>query len=63
LSQEQIDLLFAWIQSGADMKKTMKDYADDDTVKILLQNLFIYQKKKQKKLIHSRQHRPQQFKS
>jgi hypothetical protein len=35
LSQEQIDLLFAWIQSGADMKKTMKDYAEDDTVKIL----------------------------
>ncbi|HMK17207.1 MAG TPA: c-type cytochrome domain-containing protein, partial [Chitinophagaceae bacterium] len=35
LSQEQIDLLFAWIQSGADMKKTMKEYADDDTVKIL----------------------------
>src|SRR6188768_568011 len=35
LSQDQIDLLFAWIQSGADMKKTMRDYADDDTVKIL----------------------------
>ena len=35
LSQEQIDLLFSWIQSGADMKKAMKDYADDDTVKIL----------------------------
>jgi uncharacterized membrane protein/mono/diheme cytochrome c family protein len=35
LSQEQIDLLFSWIQSGADMKKTMKDYAGDDTVKIL----------------------------
>ena len=35
LSQEQVDLLFAWIQSGADMKKTMRDYADDDTVKIL----------------------------
>jgi hypothetical protein len=35
LSQEQIDLLFVWIQSGADMKKTMKDHADDDTVKIL----------------------------
>jgi uncharacterized membrane protein/mono/diheme cytochrome c family protein len=35
LSQEQTDLLFAWIQSGADMKKTMKDYADDDTIKIL----------------------------
>ena len=35
LSQEQIDLLFVWIQSGADMKKTIKDYADDDTLKIL----------------------------
>jgi uncharacterized membrane protein/mono/diheme cytochrome c family protein len=35
LSQEQLDLLFVWIQSGADMKKTMKDYEDDDTVKIL----------------------------
>ena len=35
LSQDQIDFLFAWIQSGADMKKTMKDFADDDTVKIL----------------------------
>jgi len=34
-SQQEIDFLFAWIQSGADMKKTMKDYADDDTVKIL----------------------------
>jgi len=39
LSQEQIDLLFAWIQSGADMKKTMKGYADDDTVKILATKL------------------------
>ena len=35
LDQDQIDLLFAWIQSGADMKKTMRDYADDDTVNIL----------------------------
>ena len=35
LNQDQIDLLFAWIQSGADMKKTMKDYAGTDTVKIL----------------------------
>ena len=35
LSQGQIDLLFAWIQSGADMKKTMKGYTDDDTVKVL----------------------------
>ena len=35
LSQDEIDLLFTWIQSGADMKKTMKDYSDDDTIKIL----------------------------
>jgi len=35
LNQEQIDILFAWIQSGADMKKTMKDYAEGDTVKKL----------------------------
>ncbi len=35
LSQEQIDLLFTWIQSGADMKKMLKDYAEDDTLRIL----------------------------
>ena len=35
LNQDEIDLLFAWIQSGADMKKTLKDYPDDDTVKAL----------------------------
>lgn len=35
LSQEEIDLLFAWVQSGADMQKTIKDYEDDDTLKIL----------------------------
>ena len=35
LSQEEIDLLFAWVQSGADMQKTIKEYEDDDTLKIL----------------------------
>src|SRR5688572_1530951 len=35
LSQDEIDLLFTWIQSGADMKKPIKDYPDDDTLKIL----------------------------
>ncbi len=35
LSQQESDLLFAWIQAGADMKKKLKDYADDDTLKIL----------------------------
>ena len=35
LSQDEIDLLFAWIQSGADMKKPINDYEDDDTLRIL----------------------------
>jgi len=35
LSQDEIDLLFTWIQSGADMKRTMKEYDDSDTLKIL----------------------------
>jgi len=52
LSQEQIDLLFAWIQSGADMKKTMKDYADDDTVKILAAK-FIHLPKTETEKIYS----------
>ncbi len=35
LSQPEIDLLFTWIQMGADMKKAMKEYTNDDTLKIL----------------------------
>ena len=35
LSQAEIDFLFTWIQSGADMKKRIMDYADEDTLKIL----------------------------
>jgi len=52
LSQEQIDLLFVWIQSGADMKKTMKDYADDDTVRILAAK-FIHLPKAETEKIYS----------
>jgi hypothetical protein len=52
LSQEQIDLLFAWIQSGADMKKTMKDHADDDTVRILAAK-FIHLPKKETEKTYS----------
>jgi mono/diheme cytochrome c family protein/uncharacterized membrane protein len=52
LSQEQIDLLFAWIESGADMKKTMKDYADDDTVRILAAR-FIHLPKEETEKIYS----------
>jgi uncharacterized membrane protein/mono/diheme cytochrome c family protein len=52
LSQEQIDLLFVWIQSGADMKKTMKDHADDDTVKILAAK-FIHLPKTETEKIYS----------
>ncbi|HEU4859792.1 MAG TPA: chitobiase/beta-hexosaminidase C-terminal domain-containing protein [Chitinophagaceae bacterium] len=35
LSQDERDFLFAWIQSGADMKRPLKSYSDDDTLKIL----------------------------
>ena len=35
LSQAETDLLFAWIQAGADMKKTMIQYPVDDKVRIL----------------------------
>ena len=35
LSQDEIDLLFLWIQSGADMKRTIQEFEDDDTLKIL----------------------------
>lgn len=35
LSQDETDFLFAWIQSGADMKRPLKSYSDDDTLKIL----------------------------
>lgn len=35
LSEGEIDLLFTWIQAGADLRKTIKEYADDDTLKIL----------------------------
>ena len=49
LSQQEIDFLFAWIQSGADMKKTTKDYADDDTVKILASKFIHLPKEKTEK--------------
>src|SRR6188768_335674 len=52
LNQEQIDLLFAWIQSGADMKKTMKSYADGDTLKILAAK-FIHLPKEESEKIYS----------
>ena len=52
LSQEQIDLLFAWIESGADMKKSMKEYTDDDTVKILAAR-FIHLPKEETEKIYS----------
>src|SRR6187397_115946 len=52
LSQEQIDLLFAWIQAGADMKKTMKSYADGDTLNILAAK-FIHLPKEESEKIYS----------
>lgn len=35
LTEAEINFLFAWIQAGADMKKTLREYADDDTLKVL----------------------------
>ena len=35
LTNDEIDLLFTWIQSGADMKRTLKDYNDNDTLKVI----------------------------
>jgi uncharacterized membrane protein/mono/diheme cytochrome c family protein len=35
LTNEETALLFAWIESGADLKKKLLEYADDDTLKIL----------------------------
>jgi uncharacterized membrane protein len=35
LNQQEIDFLFTWIQQGADMKRTLKDYPEKDTLKIL----------------------------
>ncbi len=35
LSPEEIQLLYSWIQSGADLKKKLKDYSEADSLKIL----------------------------
>jgi uncharacterized membrane protein/mono/diheme cytochrome c family protein len=46
LSQQEIDLLFAWIQAGADMKKMLYEFTDTDTLKILASK-FIHLPKEQ----------------
>lgn len=35
LTAEEVSFLFAWIDAGADMRKPIREYADDDTLKIL----------------------------
>jgi uncharacterized membrane protein/mono/diheme cytochrome c family protein len=35
LTEDEVQLLFAWIQSGADMKKRMADYNEYDSLKLL----------------------------
>lgn len=35
LSADEMDFLFAWIEAGADMKKRLNEYDDNDTLKIL----------------------------
>jgi uncharacterized membrane protein len=35
LTPDEMDFLFAWIEAGADMKKRLNEYDDNDTLKIL----------------------------
>lgn len=51
LSQEEIDLLFAWIQAGADLKKMLSEYTGDDTLKILASK-FIHLPKEQAEKVY-----------
>ncbi len=50
LSQQEIDLLFAWIQEGADMKKMLSEYTDADTLKILASKFIQLPKEQQEKV-------------
>jgi len=38
LTDEEIKLLFTWIQSGADIKKELREYAQTDSLKIMAMN-------------------------
>jgi uncharacterized membrane protein/mono/diheme cytochrome c family protein len=51
LSSDEISMLFTWIQSGADMKRMLKEYEDDDTLKILASK-FIHLPKEEKEKIY-----------
>ena len=51
LSQEEIDLLFTWIQEGADMKKMLSEYTETDTLKILASK-FIHLPKEQAEKVY-----------
>ena len=35
LNQQEIEFLFTWIQAGADMKRKLNEYSENDTLKIL----------------------------
>lgn len=50
LGQHEIDLLFAWVQQGADMKKMLFEYADDDTLKILASKIIHLPKEQAEKV-------------
>ena len=51
LSQQEIDLLFTWIQTGADMKKTLREYPENDTLKVLASK-FIHLPKEEKEIVY-----------
>lgn len=49
LSQEEIDLLFTWIQYGADMKKPISNYEEGDTLKVLASKFIHLPKEEQER--------------
>ena len=51
LNQQEVDLLFTWIQMGADMKKTLREYPETDTLKILASK-FIHLPKEEKEIVY-----------
>jgi len=51
LNQQEIELLFTWIQMGADMKKMLREYPENDTLKILASK-FIHLPKETKEIVY-----------
>jgi len=53
LNEEEINFLYTWIQSGADMKKQIREYSETDSVKIIAAKFFNPQKEEPKEKEYS----------